>query len=584
MMINKRLINMVSPSKKHIFRNIIFQWIGLIANIMLIFSLAYFFQGLIEQRVNTKSLILTVSVIVIALIIRFVCYLFATRETFYAGEQVKSILREKIYRKLLMLGSSYNEKAGTAEVVQVTTEGVEQLEIYFGRYLPQFFYSLLAPITLFIVLSFVNFKSAIVLLICVPLIPVSIIAIQKFAKKLLAKYWGAYVALGDSFLENLQGLTTLKIYKVDDYKHKKMNEEAEHFRKITMKVLSMQLNSVTIMDLIAYGGAGIGIIVAVSELTKGNVTFAGCFAIILLAADFFIPLRLLGSFFHIAMNGMAACEKIFKLIDISVDEKTEEIKDVDTVNIAFNNVNFSYDSDRQILTDVSFDIKSGEFVCFVGESGSGKSTIASLLTAKRYINDGIAKINNHDISNVKESSIHEIITLVTHNSYLFKGTVRENLLMGNANATDEMMWHALEKVNLKEFLIFQNGLATQVAEKGSNFSGGQCQRLAIARALLHDTHIYLFDEATSNIDVESENDIIDIIKTIAKTKTVIMISHRLANVVDADKIFVLNKGRIVGRGNHLALLKNNHTYQNLWNTQNELESCVRGDDICQEAI
>lgn len=577
MMINKKLIEMVSSSKKHIFRNIIFQWVGLLANIMLIFSLGYFFQSLIEQKTDTKNLILTVGVLAFAIIIRFLSYLFATKESFYAGEMVKSILREKIYRKLLTLGNSYNKKVGTAEIVQMTTEGVEQLEIYFGRYLPQFFYSLLAPITLFFVLSFINFKSAIVLLLCVPLIPVSIIAVQKFAKRLLAKYWGAYTELGDSFLENLQGLTTLKIYKADGHKHKKMNEEAEHFRKITMKVLTMQLNSVTLMDLIAYGGAAIGIIVAVSEFMKGNVSFAGCFAIILLAADFFIPLRLLGSFFHIAMNGMAACEKIFKLLDIETYDKNMDVKIDGKMSIEFKDVNFSYEENREILKNISFNINSGEFVCFVGESGSGKSTIASLITGDHFIKSGVAKIDDYNISEVSENSMHKIITLVSHNSYLFKGTVKENLLMANKDATEKMMRDVLEQVNLNEFIMSQGGLSAQVSEKGSNFSGGQCQRLAIARALLHDTPIYLFDEATSNIDVESENDIMAVIKKIAKSKTVIMISHRLANVVDSDKIFVLNKGEIVGSGNHSNLLNNNDTYKNLWNTQNELESCVRGE-------
>lgn len=579
MMINKRLIGMVDSSKKHIFKNIVFQWIGLVANIMMVFSLGLLFQSLIKNNTTTESLFITVSILIAAMFIRFISYILAAKESFNAGEKVKNILREKIYKKLLALGNSYIEKSGTAEIVQVSTEGVEQLEIYFGKYLPQFIYSLLAPITLFIVLSFVNFKSALILLLCVPLIPASIIAVQKFAKKVLAKYWGAYTELGDSFLENLQGLTTLKIYKADEHKHNQMNKQAEHFRRITMKVLTMQLNSVTLMDLIAYGGAAIGIIVAVSELLKGNVSFAGCFAIILLAADFFIPLRLLGSFFHIAMNGMAACDKIFKLLDMDVRVKEKYINNTDKINICFKNVNFSYEENREILKDISFDINRGEFVCFVGESGSGKSTIASLITGSHYIDSGEAKINNYDISEISENSIHKVVTLVSHNSYLFKGTVKENLLIGNKDADENMMWNVLEQVKLKEFILSQGGLSSQISEKGSNLSGGQCQRLAIARALLHDTPVYLFDEATSNIDSESEKDIMDVIRTIAISKTVIMISHRLANAVNADKIFVIDKGRIVENGSHNTLLDNNYIYKKLWNTQKELEFCIGGKHI-----
>ena len=572
MMINKRLIGLVNDSKKYIKYTVIFNWISLIANIISIFFIANLLEKVFNKNFTMKNLIITALVTIIAIIIRVICNIFVSKMAYYSSVNVKRVLREKIYNKLTKLGSSYTEKVSTSEVVQVSVEGIEQLDIYFSKYLPQLFYSLLAPLTLFIILSFINFKSALVLLICVPLIPVSIIAVQKFAKKLLNKYWGIYTNLGDSFLENLQGLTTLKIYKADEKKSKKMDEEAENFRKVTMRVLTMQLNSISIMDLVAFGGAALGIIISISEFKRGNINFAGTFAIIMLSSEFFIPLRLLGSFFHIAMNGMAASDKIFKILDLEEDNcKNEEIKE-ENINIAFKDVKFSYEKEREILKGVSMNINSGNFISIVGESGCGKSTIASIITKNNKNYEGSIKINNKELSNISEESIMKNITLVNHNSYLFKGTVEENLKMAKNNATEEEMNEVLKKVNLYNFLQNEEGLKTKLLEKASNFSGGQCQRLALARALLHNTPVYIFDEATSNIDMESENDIMRVIHDLAKEKTVILISHRLANVVPSDNIYVLKEGKIVESGNHDELIKNNKFYAKLYNSQMKLEN------------
>ena len=572
MMINKRLIGLVNDSKKYIKYTVIFNWFSLIANIISIFFIANLLEKVFNKNFSTNNIMITTVVVLIAIIIRIICNIFASKMSYYSSVNVKRVLREKIYNKLTKLGPSYTEKVSTSEVVQVSVEGIEQLDIYFSKYLPQLFYSLLAPLTLFIILSFVNFKSALVLLICVPLIPVSIIAVQKFAKKLLNKYWGIYTNLGDSFLENLQGLTTLKIYKADEKKSKKMDEEAENFRKVTMRVLTMQLNSISIMDLVAFGGAALGIIISISEFKKGNINFAGTFAIIMLSSEFFIPLRLLGSFFHIAMNGMAASDKIFKILDLEEDKsKNEEIKE-ENINIAFKDVKFSYERSREILKGVSININSGNFISIVGESGCGKSTIASIITKNNKNYEGSIKINNKELSNISEESIMKNITLVNHNSYLFKGTVEENLKMAKNNATEEEMNEVLKKVNLYNFLQNEEGLKTKLLEKASNFSGGQCQRLALARALLHNTPVYIFDEATSNIDMESENDIMKVIHDLAKEKTVILISHRLANVVPSDNIYVLKEGKIVESGNHDELIKNNKFYAKLYNSQMKLEN------------
>ena len=577
MMINKRLIGTVAESKKYIAGNVVLQWCSLAANISMMFSITNLFAGLYYGSTSPASLWTTAAVVALALLIRFLCTTGANRMGYLSSKAVKKTLREKIYEKLLRLGVSYKEQVKTSEVVQVAVEGVDQLETYFGAYLPQFFYAMLAPLTLFAVLCFINMPSAIVLLVCVPLIPVAIAAVQTWAKKLLSKYWGQYTALGDTFLENLQGLTTLKIYQADEFKNEEMNVEAEKFRKITMKVLTMQLNSITIMDLIAYGGAALGVILAVTQYTGNHVSLAGCLLIILLAADFFLPMRQLGSFFHIAMNGMAASDKIFRLLDLEEEEpKEKEISE--DCSIVCSGLRFSYEPDREILHGIDMDFPQGSFTALVGESGCGKSTVASILMGRNKGYEGLVTIGGIDLKEISEHSLLQNITYISHQSYLFKGTVRDNLRMGKPSASDDELWAVLERVNLAAFLKSEQGLDTPLLEKASNLSGGQCQRLALARALLHDSPVYIFDEATSNIDVESENDIMFEIHWLAETKTVILISHRLANVVQADNIYVLDRGDIAEHGSHVELLNKHGLYEKLWSTQQALENYGKEGD------
>ena len=570
MMIDKRLIRTVRESKKYIAWNVIYQWISLVANITMMVSIADLLSRLFANTADRENFVCTVIVVAAAVGIRYFCAVQSAKMGYLSSKAVKKVLREKIYRKLLRLGSSYKEKAQTSEIVQISVEGVEQLETYFGAYLPQFFYAMLAPLTLFIVLGFVNVPAAAVLLVCVPLIPAAIAAVQTWAKKLLSKYWGQYTALGDTFLENLQGLTTLKIYRADDFKNDEMNVEAEKFRKITMKVLTMQLNSITIMDLIAYGGAALGIVMSVTQYSKGNVSLAGCLLIIMLSADFFIPMRQLGSFFHIAMNGMAAGQKIFRLLDLP--EAEEKKADWPKGDIVCRDLHFSYDNDREILSGVNMTFKRGAFTAIVGESGCGKSTISAILTGRNKGYGGSVSVGETELSEIREADLMENITYISHQSYLFKGTVRDNLLMGKPDASDSELWEVLERVNLADFVRNEKGLDTGLSEKASNLSGGQCQRLALARALLHDSPIYIFDEATSNIDVESENDIMNEIQNLAESKTVILISHRLVNVVKADAIYVMVNGKIAESGKHRELLENKADYEKLWEAQQRLEN------------
>lgn len=575
MMINKKLIGTVRESKKYIAGNVISQWISLTANIIMMGAIAKMLQNLYEGGIGERQFILTAMIAAAAVCIRFSCTVVSSRMAYLSSKSVKKKLRQMIYQKLLQLGTSYREQTNTSEVVQVAVEGVEQLETYFGSYLPQFFYAMLAPLTLFVFLSFINFPSALILLICVPLIPVTIIVIQKWAKKLLAKYWSQYTALGDTFLENLQGLTTTKIYQADAFKHKEMNEQSERFRKITMKVLTMQLNSITIMDLIAYGGGALGVIMAVTQFRRGEVNLSGCIMIILLAADFFLPMRLLGSFFHIAMNGMAASDKIFRLLDLPEPERKNAFVP-EECSIQCRNLRFSYEKNREILHGVNMDFPKGTFTAIVGESGCGKSTVSGILMGRNKNYSGEIMVGEIPLSEINETDLMKNFTYISHQSYLFKGTVRDNLLMARPDAGEDALWNVLEKVKLADFLRGEKGLDTMLNEKASNLSGGQCQRLALARALLHDSQVYIFDEATSNIDVESENDIMAQIYELAKTRTVILISHRLANVTGADNIYVLDKGKAVEKGCHKALLAQNGIYKKLWNAQQELENYANG--------
>ena len=570
-MINKRLIGTVPDSKKYIAANVLCQWLALLANIVLMAAVARLLAGLWQNTVEPRSLAALGAVGAAALAVRFVCTALASRMSYLSSKAVKKTLREKIYRKLLRLGSSYKEQVNTSEVVQVAVEGVDQLETYFGAYLPQFFYAMLAPLTLFGVLAFVSLPAALVLLVCVPLIPAAIVAVQRWAKKLLAKYWGQYTALGDSFLENLQGLTTLKIYQADAYKQQEMDRQAEQFRRITMKVLTMQLNSITIMDLIAYGGAALGAILAATQFAAGRISLDGALLILLLAADFFIPMRLLGSFFHIAMNGMAASDKIFRLLDLPEPARGSETLG-DDLTIRCRDLGFGYQPEKPVLRGLELEISMGSFTALVGESGCGKSTFSALLMGRNKGYTGSVTVGGLELRNIREDSLLGAFTYVSHQSYLFKGTVADNLRMARPDASDDALWQVLEQVKLADFVRSEQGLDTPVAERGSNLSGGQCQRLALARALLADSPAYIFDEATSNIDVESENDIMEVIRRLAKTKTVLLISHRLANVEFADKIYVLEKGCLAESGSHGVLLARGGCYARLWNAQAELEN------------
>ena len=556
-MINKKLLFSVKESIPYIKKNVLYQWIGLICNICSTACLCLFIT---KSDVNRYGLFF---LIFGYLILRYIVNQKAIEMSYQSSHIVKETLRSRLYKKLSKIGNSYTNDWSTAEIVQLSSEGVEQLETYFANYIPQFFYSLIAPLTLFIIISFMDLKAAFVLLICVPLIPMSIVFVQKFAKKLLNRYWGQYTKLGDSFLENLQGLTTLKIYEADGHYHEKMNVESENFRKITMRVLTMQLNSITVMDLVAYGGSALGIVFALNGYHSGAITMFQTLFIILISAEFFIPMRQLGSYFHIAMNGMAASDKLFAILEKDMKEKQNVT--TNEYSICASNLHFGY-TDQEVLHGIHFEAKKG-MIGFVGESGSGKSTIAALLMGQYTNYMGELKLSNYDI---KDINVYPYMTLVSLESYLFSGSLRDNLAM-TKDVSDKEMNMVLEKVGILDFVNEQGGLDIRILEGGKNLSGGQRQRLALARALLKNSPIYIMDEATSNIDVESENKIMEVLYELSKEKLVLCISHRLANLIHADQIYCLKDGNIVESGTHEELIQRNGVYCDLFNIQKELE-------------
>ncbi len=568
--VSSRLIKFTQKSRRYVILTVLFRWMALLGNILTIFSMALILEKGVMQQASMIQLHKEFLLGAIGIALRFFCIHQSVLFSGYAGREVKQALRNAIYEKMYALGLSYRKEENTASYVQLSVEGVEQIEGYFSAFLPQLFYSIVAPVTLFFVFSFFNIKVALTLLGCVPLIPLSMFIIRKRAGKLMKKHWGGYTDLGQIFLEGLQGLATLRLYDADERHHNMMNDTAEGFRRVTMNVLRMQLGSVTIMDFIAYGGAAVGMGMGAWEYFEGKLPFWGMMLVILLSSEFFLPLRLLGSFFHSSMSGVAAAERIFQLLDIPLPQKGTE--NACGSDICFQQCSFSYQGERKVLHDISFQVKCPSFIAVVGESGCGKSTLAGIISGIHKNYEGSATIGEKEIKNISEESLIEKVSIVSYNSYLFQGSVKEHLAMGNPCATEEEMYSVLNKVKMDEFVRKHGGLSMPILEQGKNLSGGQKQRLAFARALLRDTDIYLLDEAFSGIDGETEEEMLTLLKKISREKTVLFITHRMAAAQKADQIIVMEDGKIAGYDNPEKLYADCPTYAFLYNTQQATEA------------
>ena len=599
-MIHKRLTRSVPKSKKWILLSALSSWISLLCNTAITFVTVRFIFGLYNSSLDKKTVLVLLFVALTALIIRVIAVRKRSYFSYRAGTEVKRTLRSMLYDKFISLKLNYSQYISMAEVTQIGTDGIEQLDSYFGAYLPQFFFSMAAPVTLFIILAPINFFAALVLFVCVPLIPLSIAAIQTVAKRILKRYLDVYTVLGDSFLDNLRGLITLKAYSDDEAQHRELNAEAENFRRVTMRVLTMQLNSIFVMDTVAYGGTVLGTIVSLYQLRAGTLSIEGTLLFILLCAEFFLPLRALGSFFHIAMNGITAANRLFELMDVKSDSASvlsdAELEEIakkikgsqpgsqpdslqgNLPSLEVKNLNFNYNESKQALKNISLEFLKPGFYGIAGESGSGKSTAAALLMGLQKNYSGEILLSGIEAKKLPDEFRARYMNLVSTESFLFGASVRENLLIAKPSASDEELMSVLKKVLLDEFILNRkysgdgnSGLDFYIESGGKNLSGGQVQRFALARALLHDADIYIFDEAVSNIDVESEELILSTLYELSKTKIIIFISHRLANIENADHIYVFEKGEIKEEGTHSSLIEKNGIYARMYLQQKDLE-------------
>lgn len=568
-MLDKELLRLLGSNRKYIFYTVAVMMVGLLANLSITAGICVTIY-LLTQQAEPGAYLMPALLAAAGIIVRYAASRVSGNLKDILGRKAKKDLREKTYDKIVRLGVRSTDGMSIAGLTQVAMEGIEQLDLYYSSYIPQFFYAMLAPMVLFLVTVWIDWRVALALICCVPLIPVSIIAVSKYAKKIFAKYWGKYTSMGDSFLDSVQGLRELKIFRADAARHEKMNRNAEEFRKITMKVLVMQLASTTIMDMVAYGGAGLGIAFAVTGAAYRGLPPVYALFLILVAVEFFLPLRAFGSAFHVAMNGVSAGKKILSLL--AQPDPVWGDEELSGTELRLDNVTFSYDGERSVLRNVSMKFPAVGMTAIVGESGCGKSTAVGLLTGALRPGSGTVVAGGKPLESLSREAYYSRVAVVSCNTYVFNTTVRENFRLAKKDVTDDEIISALEQVNLADFIRENGGLDKAVTEDGANISGGQKQRLALAVNLVADKDIYIFDEATSNIDIESESVIMRNIKALSGKKSVIVISHRLENVVLSDLIYYMDNGEVRESGTHAALMAQQGGYSALYTAQKALEN------------
>ena len=564
-MINKRLIELLGKSKIYIIYivvlNLLLLFLSLTITGLIIYSLSLLFG-------NDNEISMIILAILLVLIIRVILSILVDKIINKFASKILIKLRSSLYHKLTKIS-----KVRVSEISQLGVEGIEQLNLYYTVYIPQFFYALIAPIILFIIFCFINYVVALIFLVCIPLIPISIILMSKYAKKIFNVYWDKYLKMGGSFLDALNGLKELKLFKVSKLKGKELDENNEEFRKITMKVLTMQLFSTTIMDLVAYGGSAIGIVVAIYSYTN-NFLIDSIYLvlfIILVGAEFFLPLRSLGSAFHMAMNGETAGNKILDILE-KEDIKEGDIKLNDISSISFNNVTFSYkdDNPKKVLDNISFNLIKNNLYGLVGLSGSGKSSLTKLLTKEEVIDQGIIKVNDINFDDINLSSYYSNVCYISYDSYLFNDTILNNFKLIKEDISEEEILHYLKLVKLDYlFTKSKEGVNFKIKEDSSNLSGGEKQRLILAINLVKKRDFYIFDEATSSIDKESEDVIRDIIYSLKKDSIILFISHSFKNIVKADKIYFIDSKHHLVEGSNDELIESNEEYKKIYNLQKE---------------
>lgn len=568
-MLDKELLRLLGGNRKYIFYTVAVMMTGLLANLSITAGICVAIY-LLTQEAEPGAYLMPALLAAGGIIVRYAASRVSGNLKDILGRKAKKDLREKTYDKIVRLGVRSTDGMSIAGLTQVSMEGIEQLDLYYSSYIPQFFYAMLAPLVLFLSTVWIDWRVAVALICCVPLIPVSIIAVSKYAKKIFAKYWGKYTSMGDSFLDSVQGLRELKIFRADAARHEKMNRNAEEFRKITMKVLVMQLASTTIMDMVAYGGAGLGIAFAVTGAAYRGLPPVYALFLILVAVEFFLPLRAFGSAFHVAMNGVSAGKKILSLL--AQPDPVWGDEELSGTELQLDNVTFSYDGERSVLRNVSMKFPAVGMTAIVGESGCGKSTAVGLLTGALRPGSGTVIAGGKPLESLSRAAYYSRVAVVSCNTYVFNTTVRENFRLAKKDVADDEIMSALEQVNLADFIRENGGLDKAVTEDGANISGGQKQRLALAVNLVADKDIYIFDEATSNIDIESESVIMRNIKALSGMKSVIVISHRLENVVPSDLIYYMDNGEVRESGTHAALMEQQGGYFALYTAQKALEN------------